>query len=93
MAGPSDPVGSAQALFAELRRRGLVRVYGAVHAKVSVLSLPGGVTVWCRGGALTWRGRDGREVVWAAGDAVGAASLLLAEVASAEVEVGLAVAA
>src|SRR5690625_2442880 len=54
-----DTPAAAQALFGELRRLGMRRVYGVADAKVSVVSLPGGVTVWVRGGAFTWRDTAG----------------------------------
>lgn len=75
-----DAGAAAQVLYRELRRLGLRRVYGSADPKVSVLSLPGGVTVWVRGGVFTWRDAEGRTVWWSADDAVGAARRLLAEV-------------
>ncbi|RCV49712.1 hypothetical protein DEF23_17745 [Marinitenerispora sediminis] len=53
-------------MYAALRSHGVHRIYGAVHASVSVLSLPGGLTVWCRGGVFTWRGDSGDLVMFPA---------------------------
>ncbi|WP_232524331.1 hypothetical protein [Nocardiopsis gilva] len=36
-------------------------MFGAVDARVSVVSLPGRITVWVRGGTFTWRDADGRH--------------------------------
>ena len=50
-----DAGAAAQGLFVAVRRAGLGRVYGAVDHRVSVVSLPGGVTVWVRRGNYEWR--------------------------------------
>ncbi|GAA4907709.1 hypothetical protein GCM10023405_31550 [Streptomonospora salina] len=75
-----DAGAAVRALFGELRRLGMRRVYGSADVKMSVLSLPAGVTVWVVAGAFTWRDADGRAVWWSAEDAVGAARRLAAEV-------------
>ncbi|PSK96124.1 hypothetical protein CLV63_1126 [Murinocardiopsis flavida] len=70
------PAETAQALFAALRRAGAVRVYGAVHATVAVVSLPG-ATVWCRAGELSWTERGGAAVRLGSADIDRAVRLLL----------------
>ncbi|MBB5435190.1 hypothetical protein [Nocardiopsis composta] len=77
--GGAGTVGAAQALFAALGAVGVGGVYGAVHGLVSVVSLPRGVTVWVRGGVLSWRDSCGRARTHPAADAQGAARLLVAE--------------
>ncbi|WP_461002314.1 hypothetical protein [Streptomonospora sediminis] len=67
-------------MFDELRRLGMARVYGSADPKMSVLSLPGGVTVWVVAGAFTWRDAVGRAVWWEADDVAGAARRLVGQV-------------
>lgn len=74
-----DAATAAQALFGHLRHLGLRRIYGAVHTKVAVVSLPHDITVWVRDGAFFWRDAEGSLVRWAGQDARGAAHRLLAE--------------
>ncbi len=77
-----DAAGAAQALLAALRTAGVGRVFGAADARVSVVSLPGGVTVWVRGGAFCWRGADGAQCTHPWADAQGAARRLVDELAA-----------
>ncbi|WP_239648628.1 hypothetical protein [Nocardiopsis chromatogenes] len=77
-----DAAGAAQALFAALRAAGVGRVFGSVDARVSVVSLPGGITVWVRGGAFCWRGADGAQQMHSWADAAGAARRLVDELAA-----------
>ena len=74
--GAEGAVVAAQELYRALVARGVQRVYGMVDARVSVVSLPG-VTVWCRGGVLSWRDELGRCVQIFATEVEHAVRLLL----------------
>ncbi|WP_017559351.1 hypothetical protein [Nocardiopsis baichengensis] len=65
-----------------MRAAGVGRVFGSVDARVSVVSLPGGITVWVRGGAFCWRGADGAQRTHPWADAQGAARRLVDELAA-----------
>ncbi|WP_147281049.1 hypothetical protein [Marinitenerispora sediminis] len=54
------------------------RIYGAVHVSVSVLSLPSGITVWCRSGVFEWSSVGGGRTVVPAADVQEVVRLLLA---------------
>ncbi|WP_017624712.1 hypothetical protein [Nocardiopsis chromatogenes] len=73
---------AAQALFAAVQAAGVHRVFGSADARVSVVSLPGGITVWVRGGAFFWRGADGAQRTHWWADAQGAARRLVDELAA-----------
>ncbi|HEY1919995.1 MAG TPA: hypothetical protein VGH27_30860 [Streptosporangiaceae bacterium] len=54
---------------------GFTRLYWSACALLAVLSVTGGLTVWCDGVQLCWR-RDGITTRWPAGDTEGAATRL-----------------
>ena len=62
-------------LEADLRHRGIGRLYGAAYARYGVLSIGPGLTVWCDGQRLRWT-RDGERAGWPAADPGGAAAEL-----------------
>jgi len=66
------------AVEAALRSRGFTRLYGGGGARYGVLSVTGGLTIWCDGRALTWQRPDGRQAAWPATDPSGAAARLAA---------------
>ncbi|HEY1920797.1 MAG TPA: hypothetical protein VGH27_34945 [Streptosporangiaceae bacterium] len=65
----------ARELVTLLRAQGLSHLYWSACAMLAVLSVSGGLTVWCDGVHLCWR-RDGTTTRWPAEDTEGAATRL-----------------
>jgi hypothetical protein len=60
---------------AQLRERGLTRLYGACCRRFAVLSVAAGITVWTNGRILWWHA-NGTNATWPAADHPGAARQL-----------------
>jgi hypothetical protein len=75
--GPATPARAAGALARELTKRGITGLYTATSAKVAVVSVTAGLTVWTNG-TLFWCTVRGQPRTWPAKDTPAAAAGLAA---------------